>query len=152
MNTDFLGPGTSLVKTPTEVIDIYEVLSNKLNMKNQNIFMLGFCIGYRSGERKESTDFNGKEFRTSYLSSNQRGILYAVGINEEILNEKAESYTDQKNQAKFRKLYVEYSTSGLLKLKEEIEENGKSFEEQDRLDLLSGILQYFIESKEESPF
>lgn len=152
MDTNFLSLGTSKINTSSNVEDVYEVLSRELKMKNHSIFMLGFCIGYHSGEKCENLELHGKEFRPSYLSEKQKGILYAVGINEGILDEDSASYTDQKKQLALRNLWLEYSASGLLQLKAKFEENGKALGDQKKLDLLSGILQYFIESKEEIPF
>lgn len=152
MDTNFLSSGTSLIKTSSNVEDVYEMLSRELKMKTHSIFMLGFCIGYHSGQKCEHLELKGKEFRSSYLSEKQQGILYAVGINEGILDEDSASYTDPQKQQALRKLWLEYSASGLLQLKAKFEENGKVLGDQKKIDLLSGILQYFIDSKEEIPF
>lgn len=74
----FLSEGKRTIKTDEKYESVYQVLSDKTGMSIAEIFFFCVLIGKRS--ETKSMDFKPgmKEFRPSYFTETQRGVMYGI--------------------------------------------------------------------------
>lgn len=71
----------------------YSALSNKLTgLSIPDVYFLCLILGYRNGQQIASENNKGKEFRPSYFTAIQRGLLYGFALN--LPSVKPEDLTD----------------------------------------------------------
>lgn len=115
----FLTDGKRVIKLDKRYDHHYDFLQKELDMDVASLFYLCFLIGYTTGSKKANYIPGRKQFRTSYLSEEQRAVLYT--ISEEISDYKLfKNLTDQEIIGVIIKDFQLYSSKGMEILLEEV--------------------------------
>lgn len=150
---DFLNSGNQLFQTATQYEDVYNALANSLGLHNQDIFMIAVYLGVRSGKKKSARNYQGKEFRPSYLSKKQQGVLYGLAFRDRLFKKEAD-FKDPEliNDAKL--LFNEYANQGAMIIRDtvlngfDISQVGKK----EQSEVARSIVQYLLKEKDATPF
>lgn len=150
---DFLNSGNQLFQTATQYEDVYTALANSLGLHNQDIFMIAVYLGVRSGKKETAQNYQGKEFRPSYLSKKQQGVLYGLAFRDGIFKKETDfGNVNLVNQAKL--LFNEYANQGAMIIRDTIL-NGFDLNQVGKLDqseIARSMVQYLLKEGETTPF
>lgn len=115
----FLADSKRLIVLDQRYDHHYDFLQKELDMDVAKLFFLCLLLGYKSGRKKEDYKAGRKQFRTSYLSEEQRAIMYTIG--EEICDHQFfKNVTDPNLITKIVKEYQLYSSGGMEILLEDV--------------------------------
>lgn len=150
---DFLNSGNQLFQTATQYEDVYTALANSLGLHNQDIFMIAVYLGVRSGKKETAQNYQGKEFRPSYLSKKQQGVLYGLAFRDGIFKKETDfGNVNLVNQAKL--LFNEYANQGAMIIRDTIL-NGFDLNQvgkRDQSEIARSMVQYLFKEGETTPF
>mgnify|MGYP000990078229 CR=1 FL=1 len=149
---DFLNR-SSLIYIPTDQVPLYELLSNKLKLDLVTIFMIGFCIGYNSAKKLpiDNLDKN-KQIRYQYLDEDARGLIYAAAIKEGLINKSDDFRKNGQVRDSVEQLMQEYTHQGIYLLNNRLTRGDVRLDQLTRIDILTTIMEYFIELQNKVPF
>lgn len=115
----FLSDGKRLIVLDQRYDHHYEFLQKQLDMDIAKLFFLCLVLGYKTGRKQENFIAGRKQFRPSYLSEDQRAVMYTIG--EEICEHQLfKNFTDQSYITKIIKEFQLYSSGGMEILLEEV--------------------------------
>lgn len=115
----FLSDGKRVIVLDRRYDEHYQVLQDELGMDISKLFYLCFLLGYRNGRKKEDFQPGKKQFRSAYLSEDQRAVLYTIA--EEISD--YELFKNMKDTEMIQSIIKEfqiYSSGGMDILLEEV--------------------------------
>lgn len=75
---DFLSDGKRLIVLDQRYDHHYDFLQKELEMDVSKLFYLCFLLGYTTGRKMDDYIPGKKQFRTSYLSEDQRSVIYTI--------------------------------------------------------------------------
>lgn len=108
---DFLSE-QQLVFTSKRYEAIYKSLNNLIDVKYHDLFMLCAVIGFRNNN-KLTVEEKGREFRSNYLSREQKATAYSIILNDNELEKKINRFEDREFIIKARKRLEEYAEGGM---------------------------------------
>ena len=108
---DFLSE-QQLVFTSKRYEVIYKSLNNLIDVKYHDLFMLCAVIGFRNNN-KLTVEEKGREFRSNYLSREQKATAYSIILNDNELEKKINRFEDREFIVKARKRLEEYAEGGM---------------------------------------
>ena len=133
--------------------NVYKLLNESYDIKYHDLFVFAVQLGFKHNKREERVG-KGREFRSNYLSLQQKGVLYSVILNDPKFSRNLDDLTDQDFLSRCKNTLEEYAVGGLRYLCTEafgFKWNGvkldESYSDYD-LDLMTFIKQEF----EEIPF
>lgn len=149
---DFLNI-SKLFYIPENQVDVYELLGEKLKLDLVNIFTIGFCIGYNSAIRLPIEEFSKKkQVRYHYIKATPRGLIYAAAIKDGLINESEDFQNSEQVRKSVYKMMQEYANQGIHLLEQRLRQGDIRLDQLKDIDILTTIMQYFIDLKDEVPF
>lgn len=149
---DFLSE-QQLIFTSKKYEPIYKVLNKVIEIKYHDLFMLCASIGFKNN-RKATVVEKGREFRSNYLSREQKSTAYSIILNDSNLGRKIDKFEDKEFTLEARKALEQYAEGGMDILVSEVfkskwtrdilDENYSEYE----VDIIS----YIYEQSREVPF
>lgn len=117
------------------------------------LFLLVASIGFKNN-KKESFKDKGKEFRTTYFSTQQMSAIYSIILNDPKLGKQLENFNDNDYKKEAIKTLEEYAEGGMSIVCTEIFrkkwDGFKLNRDYDEYDI--DILSYIYENIQEIPF
>lgn len=104
--------GQLLIYTGETYESIYKHLNDVYSIKYQDLFVLAAQLGFKN-DRKKTREGKGREFRSNYLSLQQKGVLYALILNEPSFNKDLDTLNDKDFQSECKNILEEYAIGGL---------------------------------------
>lgn len=151
-NPDFLNK-SALFFIPQNQVDVYELLGEKLKLDLVNIFVVGFCIGYNSSIRLPIVELSKKkQIRYHYIKDTPRGLIYAAAIKDGLINESEDFQNSEQVRKSVEKMMQEYANQGIHLLEQKLSQGDIRLDQLKDIDILTTIMQYFIDLRDEVPF
>lgn len=107
-----------LIYTSKEYEDIYIKLQESYGIKYAQFFMLCCSLGFKKGKKVKFKE-TGREFRSNYLSDDQRVAAYCILLNDNNLNITLGDFEDPDKHLPFRQTLEQYAQGGMEVLLEE---------------------------------
>lgn len=150
---DFIAEMKGSVKLDIRYENFQKGLRDVTRFDAKDIFMLGVILGYREKRRSDDFEGGGLEFRPTYLSFEDKTILYSMAY--DIYGESFFSkIVDEEFHKEFFQILFKYSNGGMEILYEDVFEDTLT-EGQFRknyLDYDSDLLKYMYQSMTKAPF
>ncbi|MDN4606612.1 hypothetical protein [Sporosarcina highlanderae] len=107
---DFLSE-QSLLYTSKAYEDIYAYFNEAFKYPYHELFILFASIGAKHN-RSEDFSGRGREFRSNYLTHDQRSIAYSIILNDPDLGRNMEGFIDKEFTNKARRRLEQYAQGG----------------------------------------
>lgn len=106
---------------------IYEYFVKKYKIQYNELFVFFATLGFIN-DSKGKREGGGREFRSTYLTSQQKSALFTIILSDSELGNDVDGLTDPQNRSNYKNLLEEYSIGGIdylinKKLGERIKEN-----------------------------
>lgn len=98
---------------------IYKTLNKLLEIKYHDLFILCAALGFKN-DRKISIDERGREFRSNYLSREQKSTAYSIILNDSKLGKQLDRFEERDFVKEARKTLEEYAEGGMQVLVDEV--------------------------------
>ena len=108
---DFLSD-QQLIFTSKKYEPIYKTLNTLIDVKYHEIFMLAAAVGFKN-DKKLPIDERGREFRSNYLSREQKATAYSIILNDNKLGKKISKFEDREFIVEARKCLEQYAEGGM---------------------------------------
>lgn len=108
---DFLAE-QQIIFTSKKYESIYKALNTLIDVKYHDLFMLCASIGFKNNKKLPLND-KGREFRSNYLSREQKATAYSIILNDSELGRKINKFEDREFIVKSRKRLEEYAEGGM---------------------------------------
>lgn len=142
-----------LIFTSRKYENIYIQFKEKYDLPYHRFFMMCAALGAKMG-RKSIVSERGREFRSNYLSSDERYLAYSIILNDELKGKDIDQFNDKEFYAEARKLLEQYAEGGMDILVEQVFKskwNGQILDEKyDNYQI--DILSYVATALKEVPF
>lgn len=146
---DFLSE-QQLIYTSKKYENIYMTLNKLIDVKYHDLFMLVASIGFKNNS-KILIEEKGREFRSNYLSREQRSTAYSIILNDKDLGRKINKFEDKEFILEARKCLEQYAEGGMEILIKEVfkskwtgEVLDESYDEYE-VDIISYMYQNYFE-------
>lgn len=149
---DFLSE-QQIMYTSKKYEPIYKTLNKNIEIKYHDLFILCAAIGFKNN-RSLLIEEKGREFRSNYLSREQKATAYSIILNDSKLGKRINKFEDKEFILEARKALEQYAEGGMEILVEEVfkskwtgqilDENYSEYE----VDIIS----YIYEQSQEIPF
>lgn len=116
---DFLASEQILFYTGEKYSSIYEHFNSEYNIKYSKLFLVCACIGFKNNILEEVVG-KGKEFRSTYLKTEDRANLYTIIINDQELGRKVELFNNKEYMNNCKKKIEKYAAGGMSVLISEV--------------------------------
>lgn len=115
---DFLSE-QQIIYTSKKYEPIYKVLNNLIDIKYHDLFILCAAIGFKNNKKLPLYE-KGREFRSNYLSREQKATAYSIILNDCELGRKINKFEDRDFIVQSRKRLEEYAEGGMDILVKEV--------------------------------
>lgn len=115
---DFLSE-QQLIFTSKKYETIYKTLNSLIDVKYHDLFMLCAAIGFRNNN-KLPIEEKGREFRSNYLSREQKATAYSIILNDSEFGRKINRFEDREFIVDARKRLEQYAEGGMEILVKEV--------------------------------
>ena len=116
---DFLASEQILFYTGDKYAPIYEHLNNEYSIKYSKLFLICACIGFKNNALEEING-KGKEFRSTYLKTEERANLYTIIINDQKLGHRVDLFENKEFISNCKKKIEKYAAGGMKILIDEV--------------------------------
>lgn len=116
---NFLASEQILFYTGDKYASIYEHLNNEYGIKYSKLFLICASIGFKNNVLEEING-KGKEFRSTYLKTEERANLYTIIIIDQELGHKVELFEDKEFINTCKKKLERYAAGGMKVLIDEV--------------------------------
>src|SRR5690625_2317409 len=115
----FLQESQIIFYTSQKYEEIYRRINEDLNMGYKYVFLLCAALGAKNG-RKAPIEKRGREFRASYLNSEEEHLIYSIILNDETIGKNIDAFDDREQQAEMKRLVEQYAEGGMELLVEQV--------------------------------
>ncbi|MBB6625085.1 hypothetical protein H7E67_16820 [Clostridium gasigenes] len=149
---DFLSE-QQLIFTSKKYEPIYRILNKTIDVKYHDLFMLCASIGFKHN-RKPSIVEKGREFRSNYLSREQKATAYSIILNDSELGRKINKFEEKEFVLEARKSLEQYAEGGMGILVEEVFKSKWTGEilDENYAEYEVDIISYIYDQSKEVPF
>ena len=149
---DFLSE-QQLIFTSKKYENIYKVLNKTIDVKYHDLFMLCASIGFKNNRKKAVVE-KGREFRSNYLSREQKATAYSIILSDSELGRKINKFEDKEFILEARKALEQYAEGGMEILVEEVFKSKWTGEilDENYSEYEVDIISYIYEQSQEIPF
>ena len=115
---DFL-TGQRLIYTSEQYATIYDHFRENVGIKLGELFMMAMTIGFYHSKKSERMG-KGREFRSNYLSTQERSAAYTMILTDPELGKRIDQFEDSQFQTDAVHMMEEYAEAGMDILTEEV--------------------------------
>ncbi|KRN34504.1 hypothetical protein [Lactiplantibacillus plantarum] len=150
---DFLNNGTQVIVTASEYKDVYNVLRDASGLHTQDIFMILLYIGTHTGHKMSANSYDGKQFRTSYLTKKQAGVLYGLAFRDGVIKN-TEDFQDPRVINAAKTLFNEYANQGASLIQNKVlnDFDLNSMNKSQQTEMFISLVEYLLSESKAAPF
>ncbi|ETF12425.1 hypothetical protein N654_1121 [Lactiplantibacillus plantarum 4_3] len=150
---DFLNSGTQVIVTASEYKDVYNVLRDASGLHTQDIFMILLYIGTHTGHKMSANSYDGKQFRTSYLTKKQAGVLYGLAFRDGVIKN-TEDFQDPRVINAAKTLFNEYANQGASLIQNKVlnDFDLNSMNKSQQTEMFISLVEYLLSESKAAPF
>lgn len=150
---DFLNSGTQVIVTASEYKDVYNVLRDASGLHTQDIFMILLYIGTHTGHKTSANSYDGKQFRTSYLTKKQAGVLYGLAFRDGVIKN-TEDFQDPRVINAAKTLFNEYANQGASLIQNKVlnDFDLNSMNKSQQTEMFISLVEYLLSESKAAPF
>jgi hypothetical protein len=108
---DFL-QNQMLIYTSKKFENIYLLLNQNHDLPYHRLFIMCAALGARNS-RSSIIEEKGREFRSNYLSNDERNLAYSIILNDESQGKDLDRFNDKAFYSEARKLLENYAEGGM---------------------------------------
>lgn len=109
---DFLTKQQIVFNTSKKYEDVYIKLNEIEKIKYHQLFVLSAAIGFKNN-KKVILKEKGREFRSSYLNTDQKTTMYSIVLNDPTLGKNIDKFSDKEFISSAKKTLEEYAEGGM---------------------------------------
>lgn len=150
---DFLNSGAQSIVTASEYEDVYNVLRDASGLHTQDIFMILLYIGTHAGHKTSANSYDGKQFRTSYLTKKQAGVLYGLAFRDGVIKN-TEDFQDPRVINAAKTLFNEYANQGASLIQNKVlnDFDLNSMNKSQQTEMFISLVEYLLSESKAAPF